>query len=328
MSAGNEQNMDRGGIDLAPLRVSKAAEIAAGIFSYELRRPDEGELPEFTPGAHLKVLAPNGLIRRYSLCGDPGERDRYVIAVKRDAAGRGGSLSLTDSLRAGDELRVSQPINNFPLDERAPSYIFIAGGIGITPILSMVRYLKSATSKSFKLFYCTRTPTATAFREELGVPELKGQVIIHHDEGDPGRALDLWPVLERPSAAHIYCCGPRALMEGVRDMTGHWRPSAVHFESFGESAAVAATNRPFRVKLARSGAVLDVPGDRSILEVLRAHGVAVSSSCESGSCGSCRTSLLGGEAEHRDFVLSDGEKGSQIMVCISRAVSDELVLDL
>lgn len=328
MPAETPQAFVPGADDLSPVRVAAAAPIADGIHSYELRHLAGTALPAFTPGAHLKLRAPNGAIRRYSLCNDPAERDRYVIAVKRDAAGRGGSLSLTDGVKVGDEIWISRPINSFALDERAPSYLFIAGGIGITPILSMMRYLKSSTTKSFKLFYCTRNPAATAFHGELSAPAFREQVVIHHDEGDPARALDLWPALEKPTAAHIYCCGPRALMESVRDMTGHWRRSAVHFESFGESAAVAATNQPFRVRLARSGAVLDVPADRSILEVLRAHGQAVSSSCESGSCGSCRTTLLGGEADHRDFVLSDGEKGGQIMVCVSRAISDELVLDL
>jgi phthalate 4,5-dioxygenase reductase subunit len=195
--------------------------------------------------------------------------------------------------------------------------------------MSMIRHLRATAGKRFKLVYCTRSPQATAFREELGAPELRGQVKIHHDDGDPERALDLWPLLERPTGAHLYCCGPRAMMQAVRDMTGHWSALAVHFESFADAAA---TRRPddaaFSVRLAQTGSVVEIPPDRSILETLRAHGHALASSCESGSCGTCRTRLLAGEADHRDLVLSEAERAGHIMICVSRARSPELVLDL
>jgi len=269
------------------------------------------------------------MLRKYSLCNDPAERDRYVIAVKREAAGRGGSVSLVDNAKAGELMAVSAPRNDFPLDERAGRFIFIAGGIGITPILSMIRHLATAGRDRFHLYYCTRTAGATAFREELAAPGLHGRVTLHHDHGDPARSLDLWPVLERPSAAHIYCCGPRALMDAVRDMTGHWPAHAVHFESFGGvESAHRADDRPFAVRLARSGQRIEVPAATTLLEALRASGVRVLSSCESGTCGSCRVALLEGEAEHRDLVLAEHERAGNIMVCVSRARCAELVLDL
>jgi len=313
---------------LAALRVARSERVADGTHLYELRHPDGHELPRFTAGSHVTVRVPNGLLRKYSLCNDPAERDRYVVAVKREASGRGGSASLVDGTRAGDLLPCTMPENNFALAERAANFLFIAGGIGITPIMAMVRHLKSTGRGRFQLYYCTRAPQATAFLEELTAPAFHGQVRIHHDQGDPARALDLWPLLERPSGAHLYCCGPRAMMEAVRDMTGHWSRAAVHFESFADTAQTrTGEDRAFSVRLARSGEVVEVPASASILEALRASGHAVPSSCESGTCGTCRTRLLGGEADHRDLVLSDAERADNIMVCVSRARSAELVLD-
>ena len=212
--------------EMMRLRVERAEPIAEGIYTFELRHPDGAKLPEFTPGAHLTLRVPNGLLRKYSLSNDPAERDRYVIGVRREADGRGGSVSLIDGTKAGDEFLVAAPRNDFKLVKSAAGYIFIAGGIGITPIMSMIRHLKSTGGGRFRLYYLTRTPAMTAFREELSGPDYRGQVVIHHDHGDPEKSYDLWPVLEQPKGQQIYCCGPRALMESVRDMTGHWPSSA------------------------------------------------------------------------------------------------------
>lgn len=313
---------------LLALDVTLATPIAVGIQLFELKDRDGAELPEFTPGAHIEVQVPSGGFRKYSLCNDPAERDRYLIAVKRETAGRGGSTSLIDNARAGDRLEVGLPRNDFPLAPRATGHLFIAGGIGITPMMAMIRYLKSTGSGRFKLHYLSRSLEETAFREELSAPEFRGQVMFHHDHGDPDQAFDLWPILERPTGVHIYCCGPRSLMEAVRDMTGHWSAAAVHFESFVDAAAThKADDRPFRVCLAQSGGVVEVAADQSILDALRAHGLQVPSSCESGTCGTCRTRLLEGVADHRDLVLTDDEHDTQIMVCISRARSDEITID-
>ena len=312
---------------MAPLKVLSTARIATDIHQFELGREDGGDLPAFTPGAHLRVRTPGGWVRCYSLSNDPAERHRYVIAVKREAAGRGGSAGMVDRVRAGDLLPVSPPLNGFALAGNPARYIFIAGGIGITPILSMVRHLEATGGKPFKLFYLTRSAEMTAFRDELA--QRRGTVVIHHDQGDPDAGYDLWPVLERQNGAHVYCCGPRGLMDAVRDMTGHWPTSAVHFEDFGVGAGLStAENLPFAVRLARSGRTIEVSADQSLLDTLRAAGVKVASSCESGTCGTCKTRLLSGEADHRDLVLAPYERAGHIMVCVSRAKCGTLVLDL
>ena len=309
------------------LRLTRAEPIAQGIHLFEFRHPDGQDLPPFTAGAHVTLRVPNGLVRKYSLCSDPAERDRYAIAVKRETAGRGGSISLIDDAKVGDIVAVSAPINDFGLPQRAQDFLFIAGGIGVTPMMAMIREVLAA-GKRFRLYYCTRSPETTAFLDELSAPELKGKVTIHHDQGDIANALDLWPVLEeRKNREHLYCCGPRPLMEAVRSMTGHWSSAAVHFEAFSDAETHKPDDKPFRLKLARSGVVLDVPVDKTILEVLRAAGHDVPSSCESGTCGTCRTKLLAGAADHRDLVLAEHERATSIMTCVSRAFSDELAID-
>lgn len=309
-----------------PLRVDKAYDVAEGLRSFELVQPDGSELPAFTPGAHIKVQTPSGALRKYSLCGTPEDRLRYTITVKREDAGQGGSASMHDQLKEGDTLYTAVPDNAFPLVENARAYLFIAGGIGITPILSMIRSFGEFPPAPWTLIYLSRSAATTAFVGELGQAGLKKNVRIHHSED--GSEFDLWPALEKPNSAHVYCCGPRGLMEAVRDMTGHWSPKNVHFESFDEGGRAQPDDKPFAVKLARSGGRFEVPVGKSILNVLREHGCATASSCESGTCGTCRTSLLEGEADHRDMVLMPEEMDSQIMVCVSRAKTPELVLDL
>jgi phthalate 4,5-dioxygenase reductase subunit len=231
-------------------------------------------------------------------------------------------------VKEGDEVPTSGPVNHFALPPRGQAFLFIAGGIGITPIMSMMRHLQASESKPFRLYYCTRSPEATAFRDELSAPEFIGKVIIHHDQGDPSRSLDLRQVLsERKNREHLYCCGPRPLMEAVREMTAHWSPTAVHFEAFSENDAHKPGDTAFSVKLARSGEVIDVAVDKTMLEALRDKGHVVPSSCETGTCGTCRTRLITGDADHRDLVLGPHERADYVMICISRARSAQLVID-
>ena len=312
---------------MLPLRVMRNDKIADGIHILEFRDAGGQPLPEFSAGAHIAIQAPNGLLRKYSLCNDPAERDRYLVAIKREANGRGGSCNLIDNTKAGDELMVAPPVNDFGLPPRAQDFLFIAGGIGITPIMAMIREVLRQ-GKRFRLFYCSRSPETTAFLDELSAPEFKDQVTIHYDQGDPARSLDLKPVLaERKNREHLYCCGPRPLMEAVRNMTDHWSSTAVHFEAFSEAETHKPTDKPFRLRLARSGEVLDVPTTKTILEVLRDRGLEVPSSCETGTCGTCRTKLVAGEADHRDLVLAEHERADTIMICVSRAKSDEITID-
>lgn len=312
---------------MMPLRVTRNDKTADGIHLLEFRDAGGKPLPEFSAGAHIAIRTPNGLLRKYSLCNNPVERDRYQVAIKREVNGRGGSCSLVDDVKAGDELMVAPPVNDFKLPPRAQDFVFVAGGIGITPIMAMIRQVQ-AEGKRFRLFYCTRSPETTAFIDELSAPEFAGLVTIHHDQGDPNCSLDLKPILaERRNREHLYCCGPRPLMEAVRGMTDHWSSTAVHFEAFSEAETHRPDDKPFRVRLARSGKVVEVPVTKTILEVLRDNGLEVPSSCETGTCGTCRTKMLSGEADHRDLVLAEHERADTIMICVSRARSDELTLD-
>ncbi len=235
---------------------------------------------------------------------------------------------MADDVHEGVLLAISAPRNNFELHPRAEKILLIAGGIGITPILSMMRHLKAQGHADFKLIYCTRNAQSTAFLPELTAPEFSQHVQLHHDHGDINNAFDFWPVFETPTKAHVYCCGPRGLMDAVADMSGHWPSGSVHFESFGVDASTYAANTAFTVHLQKTGITLAIAADQTILQALRGAGLRVASSCESGTCGSCKTGLIAGEVEHRDMVLSSEEKADHIMVCISRAKSPELVLDL
>jgi vanillate monooxygenase ferredoxin subunit len=315
------------------LRVRRIDSETADIRTYELVPPPSARLPPFEAGAHLDVQVPGGEVRQYSLCNDPQETHRYVIAVLREAQGRGGSRAIHDRLRLDDTLLTSLPHNHFPL-RPSPFSLLIAGGIGITPLLSMARQLVR-TGAPFALHYCTRSRERTAFRDELTQPPFLGRVHLHHDGGDPSRGLDVRALLAgRPDGAHLYCCGPAPLMRAVKDAAsaGGWPGDAVHFESFGGASANVlaehAKDRTFEVALRRSQCVFSVPPGKSILNVLRANGVQVPSDCEAGSCGTCVTRLLGGEPDHRDTFLDAGQRQRNILVCVSRAHSHRLELDL
>ncbi len=311
------------------LQVTQKRQVAQHVTWFELRNPERQPLAPFSAGAHITVVTPSGMRRNYSLCGDPQETETYCIAVKRDALGRGGSMSMADALGVGSRLFTSEPRNNFALDSAAPNFLFIAGGIGITPILSMMRQLRHRPGSRFRLVYCTRDALQTAFIDELAT-EFPDQCVIHHDNGDAARAYDLWPALETPSAAHVYCCGPKGLMESVADMSGHWPSHQIHFESFGVDAASLPPSQPFNVRVQTRGGdeVIRVSAEETLLQALRRCGHRVPSSCESGTCGTCRVTLVQGEVDHRDRVLMADERQTCIMPCVSRAQSAELVLAL
>lgn len=314
---------------MQPLLVTRKEAIATDIFLFELRHPNSSPLPGFTAGANVAVQVPSGAMRHYSLCSDPDQTDHYLLAVKRESKGRGGSQSLVDGVNVGDMLPTGIPTNQFGLSDKAKSFIFVAGGIGITPMKAMIHTLQVQGERSFKLYYLTRNSEAAAFLPELNAPELSGKVVIHHTNGDPAKTYDLWPIFEKPATGvHVYCCGSRRLMDEVKDMTGHWPSGSVHFESFGADTQPHADDKPFELALARTEMKLHVASDKSILDTLRAHAIRVPSSCESGTCGSCKVRLLGGVADHRDLVLLPEEQSEHIMVCVSRAKSDVLVLDL
>ena len=316
------------------LRVQRITPEAEGIQSYEFVSPEGAALPAFTAGAHVDVQVPGGALRSYSLCNDPEETHRYVIAVQRQAQGRGGSRALHDEVREGDVLTVHPPRCDFPL-MYARGYVLVAGGIGITPLLSMVHALRRQ-GQPWHLHYCTRSPERTAFRALLGTPELAAHVTLHHDGGEPARALDLKALLAtRSPGTRLYCCGPAPLMRAVREAsTLHdWPREKVHFEAFGAegtSAVGTAADSEFQVVVRSTGATLAVPPGNTVLNVLRDSGLRVPSSCEAGTCGACLTRVLEGSPEHRDTYLPEARRTAcrEMLVCVSRARSRTLVLDL
>jgi vanillate O-demethylase ferredoxin subunit len=271
------------------------------------------------------------LERSFSMLNDPVETHRYVIAVLRETDSRGGSVWVHDHLRSGDRLTSSTPINNFPLNEAGETHILIGGGIGITPLKAMAHRLV-ARGANFALHYCARDEGRAAYLNELRA--LAGDRLrVYLDGGDIARGLDVGKLLAtRPSAAHVYVCGPAGLIRAVREVARDWPKGTVHYELFrGSEADIAprSTDQPFEITLARTGKTLTVPADRSILAVLKANGIKVKTLCTEGVCGTCRVRLLGGKADHRDEVLTDEQREREIQVCVSRAMPGEtLILDL
>ncbi len=306
-------------------------QLADGIRSFEFVPLEGSELPRFTAGSHVDVHLPGGVIRQYSLCNDPAEKDRYVVAVLRDETGRGGSLAMHDAVTEGAEMVISRPRNRFALAEDATYHLFLAGGIGITPIMSMITQARSQ-GQDFHLYYCTRSPRRTAFLDELAPLIENGQVTVHHDNGDPSRGLDLRQVLQRCDAGeHVYYCGPTRFMDAIEAAAAHWPAAAVHSERFSAPPTMpdeAVATGPFDIKLASTGETFTVQPGETIVEVLRNHGVDVDTSCEEGYCGTCMTRYLEGEPLHSDTVLDEEDREEYVMVCCARAKAGCLVLDL
>ncbi len=305
---------------------------ASGIHSYELVHPQGEELPPFSAGAHVDIHLPNGMTRQYSLCNSPAERHRYVIAVLRDDKGRGGSKALHDALRVQDLATVSAPRNNFALVPEATKVILLAGGIGVTPLKSMAHALDAA-GIPFELHYCARNPGCAAFREELGIAWEHGKLVHHFDHGQPEDGLDIAGLLREPEeGTHLYYCGPAGFMQACAEASSHWPAGTVHFEHFKAPAAAldAAALAPgaFMLKIASSGAMLEVPADRSIADVLEQNGIRIETSCQAGLCATCKIRYLEGEVDHRDYILGDDEHKQFLTACVSRATSAVLVLDL
>ena len=305
---------------------------AADVRSFELASADGAALPPFTAGAHIDVHVAPGLVRQYSLCNDPRETDRYVIAVKREPASRGGSQAMHERVRAGDRLTIGAPRNNFALASGAAHHLLFAGGIGITPLLAMARHLLAAGA-SFQLVYFSRSIAHTAFHDLLSRPEYRGRVAFHYAlEPEQVRAYVRKLLWHRPKDAHLYLCGPRPFMDLVETTAAStWPPEAVHLEYFAaDPAALGGPREHFVVKLARHGGEFEIPDGRTIIEVLAEKGIVVDTSCEQGVCGTCITGVLEGEPDHRDVFLTDAEKraGDRMTVCVSRAKTPRLVLDL
>jgi vanillate O-demethylase ferredoxin subunit len=291
----------------------------------EFRHPRQPHLPPFEPGSHVDVHLRGRRVRQYSLCGDPADLTHYTIAVKREAAGRGGSAWIHENVVVGSELPVSAPRNHFPLRDSGGPALLLAGGIGITPLLAMARVLQRQ-GKAYDLHYFARSralaPLLSAIERELAAARVR----LHFDDA-PATRRDLAALLsERPADAQLYHCGPPGFMAAVERAASSWPTGTVHFEAFEPPASDGAPAEPFTIVL-RSGAEVPVAADVSALAALRAAGVPLAASCENGVCGTCECGYLEGKPVHRDAVLSKEAQSSRFIPCVSRAAG-VLKLDL
>jgi len=300
--------------------------VATDMLLLHLELPDGGELPAYEPGAHVTLHLQEGLERRYSLLVPyQSARTRYVICVKLESAGRGGSRQIHSNLLQGSPVRVSPPENYFPLEEDAAHSVFIAGGIGITPVLCMAARLQ-ALGRPWELHYAARS-------RQYALP-LDGYALaperVRQYFDDRSEKVSMDDILAKaPRGSHFYCCGPQGMLDAYRRAAGHLPASVVHFESFG-ATDTATASESIVVTLARDGRVFQVPAGQSILDSLRSGGVELPFSCRQGVCGACETRVLSGIPDHRDMVLSEAERKANktMMICCSRSRGGELVLDL
>ncbi|MBW0113757.1 PDR/VanB family oxidoreductase [Pseudonocardia abyssalis] len=307
------------------LRVVARCQVADDVLAVTLADPHGDRLPPWTPGAHLDLLLPTGLVRQYSLCGDRWDGHHYRIAVLRVIDGRGGSAWIHDHLREGDVLPFGGPRNHFPM---APStrYLFVAGGIGITPLLPMIDQAVRS-ERPWRLLYGGRRRTSMAFLDRLEALGGQVEVAAQDEVGVPDVAA--WLGAPDPGAT-VYGCGPAGLLDATAAACAQWRPQALRTERFVAEVQDRAEDHPFTVVLRRSGTRLRIDPGTSVLDGLRDAGVAVLTSCRQGTCGTCEVAVLDGLPDHRDSVLDavDREAGDSMMVCVSRARTDSLTLDL
>ena len=301
-----------------------------GVVVLDLSRRDGAALPVFDAGAHIDIHLGQGLVRQYSLCGNPADPSVYRLGVLKDPASRGGSISVHDTLLEGCELKISAPRNLFPLATQARHSILLGGGIGVTPMIAMAYALHQA-GKSFELHYCGRERSRSAFLDELACAPFAANVSTHFDNEGPGQALDLAKVLGKgEDGVHMYTCGPGGFMDWVIQgaLKQGYAETHIHKEYF--QVEVDGSGAGFEVVAARSGKTVQVAEGQSILAALAQVGIKIEISCEQGVCGTCLCDVLEGEPDHRDVYLTDDEKAGndQILVCCSRAKSKKLVLDI
>ncbi len=315
---------------LIEIRLKRITFEAERISSFDFVSADDRSLPGFHPGAHIDLHLQPGMVRSYSLANAAAADPAYYrVAVQREPDGRGGSRWAHDKLRVGDTLWATAPQNDFPLDECASCAIFFVGGIGITPVLPMIRRL-DAIGREWRLMYASRSHKETAFTEELRRIDAGRGRVCHFHDSEPGQRLDISAtVATLAQTTHVYCCGPTRMIDDFLAATQARNPATVHYERFSATQQ-AAMEGGFDVVLHKSGSRLRVEPGKTILDVLLDNDVTVPYSCCNGVCGSCRTGIIDGQADHRDDFLSDEEKqaNQSIMVCCSGARSKTLVLDL
>lgn len=311
------------------VRITRKDAIADAVVRLRLEEPSGGRLSFWTPGAHIDLVlpvdGPEPVVRQYSLCGDRWDSGAYEVAILRERESRGGSRYIHDDLAVGDVLGVGTPRNNFSLAP-ANRYEFIAGGIGITPIKAMIACAEKLEI-DWHLLYGGRSRESMAFLEEL---EQYGDRVTICPQDTSG-LLDLTYVKEPTEGSKVYCCGPEALLAAVKSATTAWRPGFVRFERFvAATQSVPVRSEPFTVELARSRMSVTVDPHESVLDALGRVGKPVLSSCREGLCGTCEASVLRGIPDHRDSLLTDAEraKNDRMFVCVSRSITDQIVLDL
>ena len=317
-------------IPLLRLRVQAIRLQADGIHAFELVDPDAALLPPAAAGAHVDVHLPGGLMRSYSLAGDPADRTAWTLGVLREVNGQGGSKAMHQSVHVGELLMVGAPRNAFPMASSAAHTVLLAGGIGITPIKAMAHTL-TAQGKSFEVHYCARTARNVAFTRELRALVPPDKLHFHFDNGVPSQGLNITDLLkQQPNGGHLYYCGPGGFMKACAEASTHWAPGSVHFEHFKppEQASKSVPDASFEVRLARTGITVPVLPDQSIVRAIELAGHRVPTSCLSGLCGSCKVDYLEGDVEHNDYILSDEEKTRCMTLCVSRSRSPMLVIDL
>jgi ferredoxin-NADP reductase len=312
------------------LEVRARREIADGVLELTLGHPDDSPLPEWAAGAHIDLLLRHDLVRQYSLCGDPADRSCWRIAILREQPGRGGSRFVHETLREAEKVHVRGPRNNFSL---LPSrrYLFVAGGIGITPLLPMLATADAAGAE-WELLYGGRTRASMAFGADL-VAAYGDRVTLSPQDENGMLDLDAWldPAERDTTDTLVYCCGPEPLLEAVEERCSSWPAGALHLERFApKEQGDPVRSDGFDVELSQSGMTLAVPPDKSILEVVEDAGVPVLSSCTAGTCGTCETAVVAGTPDHRDSLLSQEERDAAdtMMICVSRSCTPTLVLDL
>jgi ferredoxin-NADP reductase len=308
------------------LVVTGKTAVADGVVSLELADPAGAALPAWEPGAHVDLILGPELERQYSLCGEPADRTRWRIAVLLEAEGRGGSAYVHGRLAVGDRVRVGGPRNHFPLTE-AEEYLFVAGGIGVTPLLPMIRQVARAGTP-WRLVYGGRSASSMAFAAELTADGAPVELWPQDERG----LIDLDGLLAAPRpGVHVYCCGPEPLLAAVEERMAAWPPHSLKIERFAPKAGVlGGESTSFTVRLDYSELEVTVGAGQSIVAAVEAAGVEVMTSCREGTCGTCETAVISGIPDHRDSVLSDEEHATNevMMICCSRSLSPLLVLDL
>ena len=314
------------------VKVAARHEEAKDIVSFELTATDGRPLPPFSAGSHIDVKVGSGIVRQYSLCNDPAESHRYLIAVLKDPSSRGGSKGMHERIRIGDVLEISTPKNHFPLAHEVRRSLLLAGGIGVTPILCMAERL-AVLGAEFEMHYCTRSAERTAFRDRIISSRFARNVHFHFDDGDGDQKLDIPALLRaREGHEHLYVCGPKGFMDAVLNeaRAQGWPQTRLHHEFFSAEVIAGEHDEGFDVLLASSGKVVRVGKEQTVVQALASAGVEIPTSCEQGICGTCATRVLEGLPDHRDLFFTPDEQAAndQFTPCCSRSRSARLVLDL